>query len=582
MSNSKSVSGDFWAKFKKPPAVDFTPDSPAVAQDGPVEPMPVEAITAKTPGMLFRPRKENIDIDRSNTATSFGSSMLSLNTHKVSLSWADSMEESEELLILGQEQDSSMADVVAQHVKRAPEAEVHISQQGKLIAKLEDDIRGKTVRIQGLENMLDSSGQHLKELEAVNQEQAIRISLLIDETIDKERSILQLQKDLAAACATLQNLELQVSENNRIPRSDSSTEIGESYEEDAGHECEPVAVPVPIVLETAPAKSESKDVEKDNDHTLHDVQDTTAGAAQAASGSDIYAIALSPVDFPALGPSKTAHGLPRTVFVTPETLKKVPPPPPARKLTLGIDPSKFLKKTDTKRRMALVPRREDAEPPMIDPTKDIRRMTKVEREPYGWGPSVKIVLGTQDVVVLPKYIFMQVSPKALKHWKENPNADSMIFPSGAFTKKALDIQWEWMTAHTQCNKVFSVTLKQDGNDRHNLELVRCARALGLDSMYMGHFTRKYCEQIRDGPSPDLVALVEELAWDETDPIFECLAHNWVLQYAKAKSEDAKLLDKNLARFPRLSAKVNDIQVRKKFALGGAGRKGQAMVKPIID
>ena len=119
---------------------------------------------------------------------------------------------------------------------------------------------------------------------------------------------------------------------------------------------------------------------------------------------------------------------------------------------------------------------------------------------------------------------MQVSSKAFKHWSDNPTAQSIKFDAGAMTKDALNIQLEWITMHTHCNRVFSVSLKQENGMRHNLELVRSARVLGLHSMYMGHFTRLYCQQIRDGPSEELIDLVEELSYTDTDtdPIFDCL------------------------------------------------------------
>ena len=576
---SHSASGNFWSKLRKPPGAALEPPTPTAPPGEPKQPKPVEIPTKKKSDMVFVMRKENDTMYRSNAA-SFGSSLLTLDKPTASLSWADSMEESEDLLTPIQKQDSTYAKLVAQQAKRLHEAEATISQQKRSIAELEKDLREKADRIQELENTIDSKEKHISELGVVTQEQVIRISELVDEITNKKQSIRQLEKDVAAACAMTQELKLHVAQNGRLSRSDSSTEIDESFGEDPKHECVTDVTPVPIVLETIQASPESKDMNANNDLTSQGLAEATAGAAQIVPGSGAQNLALSSVEFPSLNSATTMHGPPRAVFVTPETLKNVPPPPPAKKLKLGIDPSKFMKKphSDIKRNPILAPSREDAEPPTIDPTKDIRRMSKAERELYGYGPTVKIVLGTQDIAVLPKYIFMQVSPKAFKHWMENPAAESMTFPSGAFTKKALAIQVEWITMHIRCNKVFSVTLKNDGSDRHNLNLVRCARALGLTPMYMGHFTRKYCEQIRNGPSSELVALIEELAWDETDPIFDCLAHNWTLQYAKARPEEVEMWNKQLTCLPRLSAKIHELQVRKKFASGEKAGKGQGTVK----
>jgi hypothetical protein len=293
--------------------------------------------------------------------------------------------------------------------------------------------------------------------------------------------------------------------------------------------------------------------------------------------------ALSSVDFPALGSPPSSNVSQQTVFVTADRIKKVPPPPPARKLTLGIDPSKFQKKIPqpqptTARRLLYSSRHGNSATPTIDPGKDIRRMSKEEREPFGYGPTVQIFLDNKMVATVPKYGFMQVSLKAFKYWNENPNATPMKFEADAFTLDALSIQLEWIAMHTYCNKVFSVNLKSEAGDRQNLELFRCARALGLHPMYMGHFTRMYCDQIRKGPSYDLISLIEELTWDDADPIFECLANNWLLNYSKAKPEAIPAWESKLTRLPRLAAKIHDVRSRKNSALGGARGSGQGKSK----
>ena len=59
-----------------------------------------------------------------------------------------------------------------------------------------------------------------------------------------------------------------------------------------------------------------------------------------------------------------------------------------------------------------------------------------------------------------------------------------------------------ITTSASLKKIYGIyfRLRQEVNDRQNLELVRCARALGMHPMYMGHFTRMFCEKIREGPS----------------------------------------------------------------------------------
>ena len=48
------------------------------------------------------------------------------------------------------------------------------------------------------------------------------------------------------------------------------------------------------------------------------------------------------------------------------------------------------------------PRRaKDGPAPVIDCTKDIRRMSKEEREPFGYGSIVQIVMGNETVASVP-------------------------------------------------------------------------------------------------------------------------------------------------------------------------------------
>jgi hypothetical protein len=320
-----------------------------------------------------------------------------------------------------------------------------------------------------------------------------------------------------------------------------------------------------------------------------DPTDTTAGAisvdpekhptSQDASPPQHESSTLSGAEFPALGTPTPVRDLRRSPFVTAENIKKMPLPPPARTLKLGIDPSKYQKKPMAGAgKFNFGSRRATEAPPNIDVNKDIRRMTKEEREPYGYGPTVQIMMGNETAAVLPKYIFMQVSSKALKHWTDNPSAQTIKFEAGSMTKDALSVQLEWITMHTHCNRVFSVSLKPENADRYNLELVRCARVLGLHPMYMGHFTRMYCQSVRDGPSKKLIALVEELAYTDDEPIFDCLANYLAMQHSKAAPEDLDSWDQQLARLPKLAKKMEDIQARKNFALGKSNTKGKVQTR----
>ncbi|KAF2449838.1 hypothetical protein P171DRAFT_200587 [Karstenula rhodostoma CBS 690.94] len=503
-------------------------------------------------------------------------------TPSTATSWADSVEEDEAEAAsygygVGQKSHeyTLMASTVARQAKRLEETESTVDQQAQRIVELNTETKGQAFRIEQLEVAIDEKSARLVELEASTVDQEARIANLVHQVDKEARRATRLAEELEKKAAIIQQLELQIAENVSMPDSDSATEV----EVDDGSVA---ATPQPKP-EAFPAVAEFGKI----DAPAVDPKDTTAGAigvtpekpakSQAASPVDGDFPALSPTEFPALGKPTPVRDLRRSPFVTADNIRKMPPPPPARTLKFGIDPSKFQKKPASgPGKFIFGSRRATEGPPKIDLNKDIRHMSKEEREPFGYGPTAQIVMGNETVAALPKYIFMQVSYTAFKHWTENPTAQTIKFEAGSMTKGALNIQLDWITMHTHCNYVFSISLNKDNSDRHNLELIRCARVLGLHSMYMGHFTRLYCQKVRDGPSKELVALVEELAYNDDDPIFDCLANWLAMQRSKVKSEHIGSWDEELARLPKLARKMQEVQARKNFALGKTHTKEKVL------
>ncbi|KAL1600546.1 hypothetical protein SLS60_006932 [Paraconiothyrium brasiliense] len=571
---SSTSSAAFWAKnaHKLGQLRGVLPPSPD-QETKPTEPTPAEASVSKQfgSGHVFKAKKDCGTKSPEYSSSAFTStataSPLSLST---ATSWADSVEE-----------DEAQADAAAagygagrnfQHAKRIQELETTVIYQAKRIVNLEGDMKDKDAHIEQLTSAVNEQKGHMSQLEANVIDRDTRITDLTGQLDEEVRRIKTLEEELQKKMVLIQDLELHIAETISVPDSSSLTEVEEDAEEES--------LPTPAQeSRTIPMAEAREDIRSPEDTTAGalaaEVEAKTPVKPETVNSSEEEFPALSPVDFPALGSPTPVRDLQRSPFVTAENIKKVPPPPPARILKLGIDPSKFQKSTAGQGgRFMFGSRRANEGPPNIDTSKDIRRMSKEEREPFGYGPTVQIIMGNETAASLPKYMFMQVSSKAFNHWTANPSALTIKFDAGSMTKEALNIHMEWITMHTHCSRVYSVSLKPENSDRHNLELVRCARVLGIHSMYMGHFTRLYCQKVRDGPTDELVALIEELAYTDDEPIFECLANNMAMQHSKAKTQDIRDWDQNLARLPKLATKMQGIQARKNFAQGKAYSKGK--------
>ncbi|KAJ4360785.1 uncharacterized protein N0V89_001352 [Didymosphaeria variabile] len=589
-----SSSAAFWAKnaHKIGQLRGVLPPSPD-QETKPTEPTPAEASVSKQfgSGHVFKVKKDcgtkSPEYPSSAFTSTATTSPLSPST---ATSWADSVEEDEAQADADAAAAAAaaghgagrnfqpMPGTVIQQAKRIQELETTIVHQAKRIVDLEGDVKDKDANIEHLTGAIEEKEAHISRLEANIIDRDTHIANLTSQVDEEIRRTKKLRDELQEKMVLVQDLELQVAETISVPDSGSLTEVEEDAEEES--------------LST-PARESRTVLMAEACEDIDVPGDTTAGAIAAAleaqtpikpetaTSSEDEFPALSPVDFPALGSPTPVRDLKRSPFVTADNIKKVPPPPPARTLKLGIDPSKFQKKSVAGHggRFMFGSRRANEGPPKIDTSKDIRKMSKEEREPFGYGPTVQFIIGNDTVASLPKYMLMQVSSKAFNHWTANPTALTIKFDAGSMTKEALNIHLEWITMHTHCSRVYSVSLKPENSDRYNLEIVRCARVLGLHSMYMGHFTRLYCQKVRDGPTDELIALIEELAYTDDEPIFDCLANNMAMQHSKAKAEDLQDWNIHLARLPKLAAKIQDIQARKNFAQGKTYSKGKKALPP---
>ncbi|OAF98667.1 uncharacterized protein CC84DRAFT_1223662 [Paraphaeosphaeria sporulosa] len=472
-----------------------------------------------------------------------------------------------------------VTNAVARQAKRLDETEATVERQAQRIDELSGEIKDQASRIVRLQATINEKTVHVADLKADVTEKDAHIVDLIRQAHEETHRAMQLEDELERKNRIIETLQLQIAESTSIPDSGSATEV----EVDEGAVEASLSQPGP---ETSPIALEPKKLDE-----LVDPADTAPGAMQntlekpaksqaTSSTADVDFPALSPVEFPALGTPTPVRDLRLSPFVTAENIKKMPPPPPARTIKMAVDLSKYQKQpAGGSKKFVFGSRHATEAPPKIDVSKDIRAMSKEERKPFGYGPTVQITMGNETVAAVPKYVFMQVSFKAFKHWTDNPNAAAIRFEGGSMGKDALNVVLDWMTMHTYCKSVFSIKLRPENSDRQNLQLVRCARVLGLHPMYVSQFTRGYCEQVRYGPSKELVALIEELVYTEDDPIFDCLANCMAMERSMIKPEHIGSWDDELARLPKLARKVQDVRAQKNFASGKTHSKEKKVIQP---
>jgi hypothetical protein len=238
-------------------------------------------------------------------------------------------------------------------------------------------------------------------------------------------------------------------------------------------------------------------------------------------------------------------------------------------LKMAIDTSKFGKKALPSKTTGSKDRQtsKGEVAPNIEPKLDIRHMTHEQRILYANGPKVDVFVGNEKIGALPKYVLSQCSEKAFKHFKQNPDATDILFPEGSMDPNVAKNHLQWMMEMTFQRRVYSITLTvseiSDKDDVKNMKICQAARALGLKSMYVGHFTKMFCDRIRSGKSSlQFFSTVCALATPGEDPIFDCLVHNLAITGYKAglKAQEREHL---LAAYPVLKEKIDQVQRRER-------------------
>ncbi|KAF2267716.1 hypothetical protein CC78DRAFT_576715 [Lojkania enalia] len=183
---------------------------------------------------------------------------------------------------------------------------------------------------------------------------------------------------------------------------------------------------------------------------------------------------------------------------------------------------------------------------------DIRDMSLKQREELFRGPSISIYIGQVAVRHVPKRMFMQVSKKACNYFTQHPQ-ESSVQVAPTIAVPAVHHIVDWLTDMGSCHKIYSIPFRGD-NFMENLAVRRAARTLGMDR-YVGHFTKHYCDYIRNGlPSFDNMALIEKLC-ERDDAVFDCLANNLAHLKIMGQIPNVRVFDKFMEKHPRLASTV---------------------------
>jgi hypothetical protein len=448
---------------------------------------------------------------------------------------------------------------------------------------------------------LDEKDRHTAQLEAELEESRQYVGGLGE----KDHYIAQLESELEEQAARIRELELLAEHRAAEPTLSEPLSPSTAVEDPAPSlASEQTALDTGAITqaaaEAAPVAKGSEDeaIEKGTEDKTVDAKAAAKHDPKHGTANDTTTVAeesevlqLSVEDYPVLSPTlrKNEAGstsasppAPRApVFATPQTIKQAPPVPPAPKLKMGIDMSNWGKKKEmvkplhSTRLTAYTPKRNANSTlvPKIDTTRDIRKMTRFEREPFGNGGAIEIKIGDKILGSVPKYMLMQCSYTANKHLTDNPIATSITFPENSMDISAAQGHMDWMNQHCYVAKVFSIELNVENDDVKNLNIVRAARVLDLNNVYVGHFTKKYCDKIRrDDLSWKLMELIAALVFPKNDPIFECLANNIAQQRHLGNIADSDGIDNFMQKYPVLAERVDQIECKKVKSFRPHGRR----------
>ena len=499
--------------------------------------------------------------------------------------WADEEEEDGEFLtqFIKDPRIATLETTIVLKDERVKELEATVVTKTLRIVELESSVQDKHHRISDLEASSEDQYVHLEKLEEENKEKFLQMQELLRDIAKKDECIDVLRYELMQKNAMIHDLEPKAGLG-----APSSTNNGEEVVV-----VEQTKVDTPIATESPDTEAveikEKTKVEKATSDT--DISDSfeIVEAAQSEEHTKETVEIAAKKEMPSaeivrdrsLGVSDSPN-----FYVTKNTLKAVPPAPKPKTLTFPIDFSKYAKKpavstasspaiqqpqlsspvsiksghTTPWGRSAKQARVKTDTKPTFNPSADIRKMPLSERVNFANGPDVVVKLGEINLRTIPKYVLMQCSGKAFQYFSTNPDATSWVFPAGSMDTDAAKVCLTWMDEMTFQGRVYSINISAvPGHDKKNLRICHAARIMGLNNTYVGHFTKQFCDRIRNYEvSYEFMDMVCDLAHPENDPIFECLSNNLVNQTKVGAVNNMAGLEKLVAKHAVLKAKMEQI------------------------
>lgn len=508
------------------------------------------------------------------------------------MSWADSEDDDDFLASFGARKNPAITMLeaaVSQKDARIGELEAHVGTTTVRMEQLETSGADKDVQISNLKAVAEDDQTRIAELQYVvkekdarifalekdNKLQSLHVQELIAEVDEKDRLMATLEKELDNKGTSIRDLEAP---------SEGLTSASASEVEVPQSKVDPELAPI------IPPDESMKPGQSGSEFSFEVVDMPTTGEVTEppipckSPATTVSTVAPKEVEKTG-GPAFVNSDFP--IFATKETLKVVPPAPAPKKLVFPISwdkynktpiqlsPNSSEKKHQSSRHgnddtapawglAAKAKRNPNAGAPDLNPSLDIRQMPPAKRLTYAHGPEVAIRMGDVKLGSLPKFMLMQCSGKAYKHFNANPEASSFVLPANCMDVEAAKLHINWMDEMTYQGRVYSVTLNTEvKHDLKNLQICRAARVLGLNNTYIGHFTKQLCDRIRNNEiTAEFMDLVCSLAVLENDPVFDCLANNLATQRARKAAEfKPDVVTKLEAKHPALAKKIVAITAR---------------------
>ena len=532
-------------------------------------------------------RKISTAVNRTNGTPPVPQSHSSLETSPggstVKTSWADSDDEVEYPALTSPRRGvKELENTLSAKSSQLVDMSATLQEKETKIIELKAVVESQQTLINGAQATAQASTKQVEGLEKENHKQFLHIQKLVAEVDEKDRRIAVLEAEVDEHCATIANLDERLQKNEAESALQQEQHAVENTPKDEPDSAESLQQEQAMVESFQEGEAEYTTQHEHKDEAKSDVPDEHQTVKEVKS---IDTAPVQPVDAnltkPA-GPAVNTSKFPVCSDTT--TVKQVAAAPRAPKLKMAVDLSKYAKK----RSLAPTPKptiaekqvvkatpvvsKKDVPAPKIDVSSDIRSMPIYQRSIFANGPQVQVKMGDVVLATLPKYLLMQCSPKAFKHFTDSPTASTLEFPPNSMHPAATAKIFKWMDDMAHRGGNFSISLFHDEKaDEKNLHTCRAARVLGLHNMYVGHFTRTYCDRIRAGVTIDLMAKMVELAYPENDPIYKCLIDNIAYHRFRGDAKEPEKLNLFVGKYADLKAKVEKIEM-------GLRKKRQGVAK----